>query len=68
LLKQSLDEWLLAAETGQQRQVHVDRFPRFAPALHRQAADEAEPPAFRLAQRLKVGSRADQLNHVDRPS
>jgi hypothetical protein len=68
LLKQSLDKRLLATEARQHGQVHVDRFAWITPTLHRQSADEAESPAFRLTERLQIGSDANELNHVDRPS
>ena len=53
------DERLLAAEAGQEREVDIDRFPRFSPAKDRESANETELPPVRLAHRLKFGGGRD---------
>jgi hypothetical protein len=61
--QQDLDETVLATEPGQQGQVHINGFTGLAPTLQREAADQAEPPAFVGAQALKLLGGSDDLKH-----
>src|SRR5438094_331945 len=53
-LEQSIDKGTFVAETGDERQVGIHRFPRFAPAHECHAADETEPPTLSLAKLLQL--------------
>jgi len=52
VLEESLNERLLPAKTGPERQIGINRHTRFAPPLKCQSADVAKLPAMRLADRL----------------
>jgi len=63
-----LNEGLLAAKAGQQREIHVDGLARLAPALQGRPADEPETPLLRLTDGLKLSGGSDDFHHVPLPS
>ena len=58
-----LDVGSFAAEPGQDGEIYVRGEARLAPALERDAADEAEPPSAIPAEGLDVIRQAEQVLH-----
>ena len=68
MAQENFDKVCLAAEAGEQREIDINRFARFAPTLQRQPADNAEAPSLRLADGLKFDGRSDDFSHGARLS
>lgn len=61
--EQVIDLTFLIAEPGEQRQISILGKTRLAPALHGDAADEAELPPSALAERLEVVGGSEDRVH-----
>jgi len=61
--EQVIDRAFLMAEPGEQRQISILGKTRLAPALHGDAADEAELPPSALAERLEVVGGSEDRVH-----
>lgn len=63
VLQQRGDKGSLAAESSQEGEIGVDGLTGLAPSQHGEAADEAVPPSFDVADRLQIRRGADHRVH-----